>query len=230
METESNIVKGYTDAYGKACKELALGRTDEICMNAAVTCNETENAYSVRYLNKNYSINAITGEVGLYGSEDEVPITVRVLLLHYLINSGNKPLTGNMISFRDLKNGASIYYPAFRKRAVTPLVKAFGSDIERLYECSAILNGEKEKYGSASATIRVLPMVPVTFVLWKGDEEFEASGNILFDSSVENFLSAEDIVYAGSFGVYELIRLKNVIFSDAKREKAGWRDEDSRIR
>jgi hypothetical protein len=71
------------------------------------------------------------------------------------------------------------------------------------------LDGEKEKYGSASVTIRVLPMVPVTFVLWEGDDELEASGNILFDASVENFLPAEDIVCAGSFGVYELMRLKN---------------------
>jgi len=213
METESNIVKGYTDACGKACKELALCRADEVCVNAAVTFSETESAYSVRYLNKNYSINATTGEVNLHGSNDEVPVTVGVLLLHYLINSGNKPLTGNMISFRDLKNGAAIYYPAFHKRAVTPLVKAFGSDPHKLFECSEILNGEKEKYGSASVTIRVLPMVPVTYVLWEGDEEFETSGNILFDSSVEKFLSAEDIVYAGSFGVYELMRLK--------REKTG---------
>lgn len=208
METQSNIVKGYADAYKKACEELAVRDAAEVCLNAAVTFDKNKGSFNIKYLNKNYTVDAKTGETALDGSTEEVPVTVGVLLLHYLINSGNKPLTGRVISFKDLKNGASIYYPAFYKRAVMPLVKTFGPDPEGLYECSGLLDGEKEKYGSASVTIRVLPMVPVTFVLWEGDDEVEASGNILFDSSVENFLPAEDIVCAGSFGVYELIRLK----------------------
>jgi hypothetical protein len=140
---------------------------------------------------------------------EEVSATVKVLLLHYLIYAGNKPLSGKLVSFRELKNGAAIYYPTFYKRAIAPLIKAFGDCIENLNLVSKKISGIKEKYGHASMTIRVLPMVPVTFILWEGEEDVPPSGTILFDSSIESFLPAEDIVVAGSFGAYELIRLKN---------------------
>jgi hypothetical protein len=143
------------------------------------------------------------------GSGEEISASVKVLLLHYLLNASGRQLSGNLISFRELKNGASIYYPTFYKRAVTPLIKTFGNCIENLYKASIKLDGVKEKYGHASVTVNVLPMVPVTYVLWEGEEDIPASGTVLFDDSVEYFLPAEDIVCAGSFGVYELMRLKH---------------------
>jgi hypothetical protein len=236
MEMETNLKKGYEDALKAAIEELAKRDAAQICLNAAVSFNEGLNTYRVVYLDKSYWINASTGEVsredpGCMGGQltqsatspgcmrehltqsttssgEEVSTTVKVLLLHYLIFAGNKPLTGKLISFRELKNGAGIYYPTFYKRAVAPLIKTFGNCVENLFKISKELNGIKEKYGHASVTIRVLPMVPVTFILWEGEEDVPPSGTVLFDSSVEGFLPAEDIVFAGSFGVYELIRLK----------------------
>jgi len=67
------------------------------------------------------------------------------------------------------------------------------------------LNGVKEDYGHLSYTINIFPLVPVTYVLWKGDEELPASGTILFDQAVTSFLPDEDIIMAASFGVYELM-------------------------
>jgi hypothetical protein len=209
MDKETNLMKGYADALKAACEELAGRDAVEVCLNAAVSFNKDLTTYCVAYLDRAYQINAITGAVSKVDSEEEVPVIVKVLLLHYLIHSGNKPLSGNLISFRDLKNGAAIYYPTFYKRAIAPFIKTFGNCVGNLYEVSKEMNGLKEKYGHASITIRVLPMIPVTFVLWEGEEDILPSGTILFDSSIENFLPAEDIVIAGSFGVYELIRLKN---------------------
>ena len=145
----------------------------------------------------------------MINSGKEVSATVKVLLLHYLNFAGNRPLTGKLVSFRELKNGAAIYYPAFYKRAVAPLIKTFGNCVRELYRVSDKISGMKENYGHASITIRVLPMAPVTFIMWEGEEDMPPSGTILFDASIEDFLPAEDIVFAGSSGVYELIRLKN---------------------
>lgn len=213
MQTETNLMNGYEDALKMACAELATRDSAQICLHAAVSYNEILNTYSVVYLNKPYQINASTGEVSYDDSSSMckqlIQSTVKVLLLHYLLNAGNRPLSGKLISFRELKNGGAVYYPTFYKRAVAPLIKTFGDCIEDLHRVSKELNGIQEKYGHSSVTIQVLPMVPVTFILWEGEEDVSPSGTVLFDSSVEDFLPAEDIVFAGSFGVYELIRLKN---------------------
>lgn len=208
MEMETNLAKGYFAAYKLACKELAKRNPAQICLNAAVSFSAEEDTFHVKYLSRVYQIDSKTGAVVGLDFGEEVPVTVKVLLLHYLLNAGNRPLSGNLISFRDLKNGAAIYYPTFYKRAVVPLIKTFGDCVEDLYKASVELNGVKEKYGHASVTVNVLPMAPVTCVLWEGEEEIPAAGTILFDDSIEYFLPAEDIVCAGSFGVYELMRFK----------------------
>jgi hypothetical protein len=48
-------------------------------------------------------------------------------------------------------------------------------------------------------------------VIWKGDEEFSSDGTILFDSSIKNILSAEDIVELTSMIVYPLIAKVNSV-------------------
>ena len=201
-------MKGYIAAYKLACEELAKRSPAQICLNAAVSFNSDEGTFHLKYLSRVYQINHRTGEVEGLDSDQEVSASTKVLLLHYLLNAGNRPLSGNLISFRDFKSGAAIYYPNFYKRAIVPLIKTFGNNIEDLYKASVQLDGVKEKYGHASVSINVLPMVPVTYVLWEGEEEIPASGTILFDDSIEYFLPAEDIVCAGSFGVYELMLLK----------------------
>jgi hypothetical protein len=39
--------------------------------------------------------------------------------------------------------------------------------------------------------------VPLQYVLWEGDEEFPLSVQLLFDASVDHYLSLEDIVVLG---------------------------------
>jgi len=60
--------------------------------------------------------------------------------------------------------------------------------------------------GDVSVTIQAFPKVPITFIIWRGDEEFPPNGTILFDSSIkDNLLSAEDISELVSMIVYPLI-------------------------
>ena len=69
------------------------------------------------------------------------------------------------------------------------------------------LGGRKEKYGHASVTLNVFELVPVTYIVWEGDDEIASSATILFDDSITSYLPGEDIVLAASYGVYELMAL-----------------------
>jgi hypothetical protein len=58
-----------------------------------------------------------------------------------------------------------------------------------------------------AATIKAFPRVPLTVVLWKGDEEFPAAASILFDSSITDYLPVEDIIELSETTVWRLVRL-----------------------
>lgn len=207
MEKESNLTNAYFIAYGLACEELRKSDWEQVALNSNAIFNRTENKLVVKYLNTDYIVNCLTGEVALSNSQDQVTTTVKVIILHYLLHSKVKPLSGRAISFKEVPGGGAIYYPTFQKRAIAPLVKTFEKKLDRFFTAADKLGGIKEKYGHASVTINILPLVPVTYVIWQGDEEVESSGTILFDETITSYLPVEDIVCAASFGTYELMKM-----------------------
>lgn len=55
------------------------------------------------------------------------------------------------------------------------------------------MGGIRCQYGDVSAEIPALPMVPLTYILWKGDDELQSSVRIFFDASASNYLPTEDL-------------------------------------
>ncbi len=138
---------------------------------------------------------------------DEVPLTVKILILHYLATAEGVPVQQKPISFKELPGGA-IYIGPFTNRAIRPLVSVFGDNPAELLEVGRELGGTKTDLGDVSVRIDAFPHVPVTLVLWQGDEEFPPSGNILFDVSASHYLPTEDYAVLASLVVYELKNLK----------------------
>ena len=205
MQQESNLNNAYLEAYQQACKKLLDCSAEEICQNSKAAYEKETETYVIRYFDQLYRIRCADGTVSFEENATEPTTTEKVLILHYLINAQPKPLSGKNISFKEVPNGGSIYYSTFKKRAIDPLVKTFSEKLSGFVEAAAVLFGITENFGDASTTIHVFPYVPVTYVLWQGDEEVPSSGTILFDSSVSYFLPVEDIVLAASFGAYKLI-------------------------
>ena len=212
MELESNLMNAYSTAYRMACENLRDRHIDELSLNTnAIRISGSDCLLAVKYLGQEYIVDTGSGDVSLSGSEAPVTTTVKVLILHYLLHSKVVPLSGKMISFKEIPGGGAIYYQTFHKRAISPLVKVFSGNIEGFYRTAEQFAGIRERYGDASVTIHIFPLIPVTYVIWRGDEEFPASGTILFDETVTSFLPGEDIVLAASFGVYGLMeQLKKI--------------------
>lgn len=135
--------------------------------------------------------------------EEELPIFARILILHYLANQAQATVTGKLISYKELPGGA-IYIQPFTNRAISPLVKFFGEDPKKLLEAAERVGGVPVKHGDAAVTLNAFPMIPITLVVWGADDEFPASGNILFDSSASEFLPTEDYAVLASFVVMTL--------------------------
>jgi len=134
----------------------------------------------------------------------DLPLTEQILILHYLLKTTGKPLTGKNIDFRQVPEG-SFYWSAFVSRAKKPLLESFGRDLGLYLEVAARLGGEAQELGDAAARFLAFPLVPVTHVLWRGDEEFPPEANILFDETIAQHLPTEDIAALAGASVYRLM-------------------------
>ena len=127
-----------------------------------------------------------------------------------MTSEGTTRPEGKLISYRDVP-GALFYEPKFIQRAVNPIIKCFGGDPEKLVETGAHFGGVRSSEGDASVKINALPYLPVTYILWAGDGEFEPAGTVLFDKTAPGWFEAEDLAVAASLCAYELIgKYKNL--------------------
>jgi len=134
----------------------------------------------------------------------EIPLTEQILILHYLNHTSGELPSGRTIDFRQVPEG-SFYWSAFVSRAKKPLLETFGRDLELYLKVAAALGGTPRDLGDAAARFDAFPLVPITHVLWRGDEEFPPDGNILFDETIPRHLSTEDIAALAGASVYRLM-------------------------
>ena len=127
-------------------------------------------------------------------------------MLHYFTLAKGTPLSNKVITYKELPEGAS-YFPTFAKRAIKPLLDHFGKEPHRLIDVARKLGGHKADYGDLAVTINAFSRVPITLVLWQGDEEFSPEGNMLFDSTISDYLPTEDINVLCETIAWRLVRL-----------------------
>lgn len=134
-----------------------------------------------------------------------VTLATKIMILHYINTAvGTLPVI-NKISYGDIP-GLAGYLPVFEQRVAHPLAKAFGFDKHVFLETGEAMGGIKEDYGDASFTLYVLPRIPVTFILWEGDEEFPPSLKMLFDPSITGYLPLEDITVISKLASTRIIK------------------------
>jgi hypothetical protein len=158
-----------------------------------------EKNLSVKFLGDEYSVDL--GAKKLISLACNVPakdFTV-ILILHYLAKkiNGLPELTGDWVSFKEL-SGIEGYYPAFRKRAIEPIIRKYGSDPKNLLTVLERLPAKKTQPADVSIVVEAFEGVPILVELWASDEEFGPEANMLFDKSIIDIFCTEDtVVLAG---------------------------------
>ncbi len=195
LPNRQNYEYGYELAYKLAGEQLTkLDNIEQQCLKSGARYQviDSQKTIILEHLNQSYQIVFPDIDVSLIGSEEEVPIREKILILHYLTQAKGTPITNKITAFKELPEGTT-YFPTFYKRAIKPLLDHFGREPERLIDAAEKLGGHKADYGDVAATINAFSYVPITLVLWQGSGEFAPEGNILFDSTIADYLSTEDI-------------------------------------
>lgn len=131
-------------------------------------------------------------------TRDQVSSTSLALVLYYFLTcDGTKP-SGRWISFSELPDGR-FYNQAFQGYTGGKLASIFQNNFDQF--CQAALNlGGRRVYllGDAAYEYNVLPMVNLLVVTWQGDEEFNATYQVLFDSAFSHHLPTDAGAIAAS--------------------------------
>lgn len=197
---------GYGFALKLAREKLAgIRNLPEQCRKCGAIC--TAELVRLSYLSQPGIVDVRTGEVSLESGEN-LTIRDKILVLDYLTQAKGTPLSGKAITYKELPDGIH-YFPVFYKRAIKPIVTHYGTEPEKLLEIAgAHLAGTRAVEGDLAVRVIAFPRVAITFVLWKGDDEFGPEGNILFDSNISDYLTNEDINVLCEIMAWKLVRLK----------------------
>ncbi|MEW6350159.1 MAG: DUF3786 domain-containing protein [Thermodesulfobacteriota bacterium] len=159
----------------KGVKEAALGK-----------------AFEITFLDAAYLVDPHRETITELFPEPNRPLSeaFQILLIRYLVAEYGGPADGRDVSEKDLPGGVT-FFQGPHALHVSPITKRFGDDPTAFLELGRAFGGEVRSYGDGSLRFLPFPEIPVTYVLWRADEEFPASVSVLFDASITRWFELD---------------------------------------
>ncbi len=193
-------------AYEQALKDVAA-------LNGPIAAAESGASYedgkfTLKFYNRTFIVHHQDVRVEEDGSDQPVPMYIALLLMHYLIQACGIPIDGHWTTYRELP-GATLFEKRFRQMAIQPLLNVYGHDAEGLKKAGESLGGlPMDRTGDAAYRFLALPRIPVSVILYLGEDEIPSTVNILFDAAASSYLPTEDLSYVGMYLAIALIKAK----------------------
>jgi len=197
--------KNYQQAFDLACSSIQGVSLEERAKKAGGNYEKGKGGEKITlpFFSEAYTIQF--PQLEFYSpSKKVVSLVTRILLLHYLIRADGDPLKGDWVAYKDIPGGL-LYAGVFARRVTEPLQRRFGKSAQLFKEVGIRSGGKPVEIGDASFILYAFPYVPLQYVLWEGDEEFPPSVQLLFDASVDHYLTLEDMVVLGQVTTGRLI-------------------------
>ncbi len=167
----------------------------------------SDQTLTLKMLGKDFHVDS----QGNITSDSHVHGWVTVPLLNYVISCAGRPVSGNWVPMRELKNGAT-WAPLFGQRCEKPLKRV--ADIHTdLFEFMVQVFSAKPAPNAFDSDIAVvlhpLPRVPMLICYWKPDGAIESSLNVFFDDTAEENLGADSLyrIATGMVMMFEKIAI-----------------------
>ena len=174
--------------------ELLKRNIDTLC-NFTLFENDSSGHLRFHFLNEDIMVDlndrCLKRLEGDRWSKTDDPLLELVTVL-YLINvTGLYPMDKDIVGVKDLKEAHFFQGPHALK--TEPLVRRYGTDLNGFNQVAEYLEGEPREMADTAYRLLPFPRVPLYYLLWKGDEEFEPQVTVLLDRSIENVLAADAI-------------------------------------
>jgi hypothetical protein len=165
-----------------------------------------KNCFIILLLNTEYRVDLSAKKIYSTGEDSpEKPATFleELCLLAYLINAKDLPPANKLVKAEALPAG-QFFFRGLHALPTKKLEEAFGANPDSLLKISQGFNAKKREFGDASITLNVLPRLPLTIVIWRRCEEFEARASILFDKNAASLLPLDALLVAVNLTVNAL--------------------------
>jgi len=187
----------YEDALNKALEDFSAIRPFIAASKSGTDFNEGK--FDINFFQRKFRLSHPEGEIEEIDGEGNFPKWLRILLLHYLTQADGTAIADTWITYRQLP-GAGFFEQRFMSMCINPLTAAFGDDIEGFKRgCQALGGDPITRTGDAAFRFFALPRIPMACILYLGDEEVQASVNVLFDASAPAYLPTEDLSLLGTY-------------------------------
>lgn len=120
----------------------------------------------------------------------------QILFIRYLLEGVRAPFGGKFLSYRELPWGP-VYDANFQGRCLKRLAFAFGNRPEAFARACEKLRGTPCVGGDAAYELAFLENARLRLILYRGDDEFPPSAQILFSDNTATAFTAEDLAAVG---------------------------------
>ena len=129
----------------------------------------------------------------------------QLCILAYLIGAKDIPLAGKLIK-PELLPGGEFFFRGPHIVPTEKLEEAFGQSPDDMRRAGEPFGASRCEFGDASIELRLLPRVPITMVIWRGDDEFAARASILLDRTAGNQLPLDALLAGMDFAIGAVIK------------------------
>ena len=164
---------------------------------------------TVKVCGKDFSVD----REGNFYSEIHIHSWITGPVLNYILEGSGRPVSGEWISFRELKGGND-WLRFFTHKCEKPLKKVADTYTDLFEDMLHIFNGkrvENHYESDISLVLHPLPRVPILICYWKPEDGLESSLNLFFDKTAADNLSVEFIYLLGTglVTMFEKIALRH---------------------
>jgi len=171
---------------------------DPVAMSQKSLCpfDPKNGRFEIMVLGESYFVLHPSGLVLNAREEEFDNYSVKIFILRYLMNANGKEATNEWISFKEFSDGP-IYYSNFHKRCIQVFAQIGNERPEQLKHYMSLQKAKTYGKGDLSWQFTVTPGVDLIWILWFGDDEFEAEAQILFDKKLTDVFNIKDLAILG---------------------------------
>ncbi len=116
---------------------------------------------------------------------------LELVCLVYLLQAGPESLDREIVGVNELKTAHFFKGPHALK--IQPLVERYGKNLEDFKKAAEEIGGDPLDMADVAYMFHAFPKVPLYYLFWEGDEEFQPRLTVLFDRSIERHLTTDTI-------------------------------------
>jgi hypothetical protein len=175
-------------------EDLRSRSLEEILHRPGVEASADNKAYEVQFLNSVYRVDPVREQITEVKPNPKHDLTeeFQILLIRYLIAKNPGPPDGKEVSEKDFPGGVT-FFQGPHTLHTAPITELYGNDPEGFEVRCRELGAVPVPHGDRAMRFLPFPTIPVTYVLWRADEEFPASVSVLFDSSIGRWFKLDMI-------------------------------------